>query len=143
MNQSFETEPPAHLTNDLAYDLVIRDLALMLPVGCYASEKKAPQPVILTVRLTVSAPFPPSSDALDQVADYGGFVEKLMALEAEDHTQLLETLAHKIATLAFEDARVEAIDLTLEKPEIVPAAKSVGIQLSLTRVEYQDLTNVK
>ena len=111
----------------------IRDCRLHLPVGIYAAEMQAAQPVVVNVELEAAAPhhYRDSSErAMDRVVDY----EAIYRFLTEDiapmaHTYLLETVAERIVDFCFRDPRVIAARVRLEKTEIFPAAAGAGVEL--------------
>ena len=49
---------------------------------------------------------------------------------------LLEKLADQIAQIAFKDAKVEAVDVGIDKPGALRFARSVAVEISRTRADF-------
>jgi 7,8-dihydroneopterin aldolase/epimerase/oxygenase len=49
------------------------------------------------------------------------------------HFKLIETLAERIAAQCLADARVLSVMVTIEKPDIMPGCRSVGIEINRRR----------
>ena len=64
------------------------------------------------------------SDDLAKVVDYGVIEGKIRAILAEGHVNLIETLAERIASACFEDARVRTARVRVEKLHALSAAES-------------------
>ena len=107
----------------------VRDLELMASVGVFEMEKRYEQRVLVSVDLWVIDDYDGRSDTLSAVLDYGTVVTGIRAIVETDHTNLLETLAERIAAASLADPRVVRILVRLEKPDIVPGCAGVGIEI--------------
>jgi dihydroneopterin aldolase len=112
----------------------VRDLELMASVGVYEMEKRYEQRVIVSVDLLVVDDYDGASDSLSAVLDYGAVVSGIRAIVEGGHTNLLETLAERIAARCLGDPRVTRAVVRLEKPDIVPGCRTVGIEIVCDRV---------
>jgi dihydroneopterin aldolase len=65
--------------------------------------------------------------------DYGVIEGKIRAILAEGHLNLIETLAERIASTCFEDARVKTARVRVEKLHALSAAESAGVEIERTR----------
>lgn len=108
----------------------VRDLELLASVGVFEIEKRYEQRVVVSIELEVTDGYDGVSDRLDDVYDYGGAVKTIQRIVEARHFQLIETLAERIAEGLLEDARVESAIIRVEKPDIVPACRSVGIEIT-------------
>jgi FolB domain-containing protein len=114
--------------------LVIRGLRLETRVGVTEEERSRPQGVI--VDLTLSTNLAPAglSDDLDDTIDYAALISSVAEVVEQGETNLLETIAHRIA-LKVEEIK-EATGVTVEvSKEIVPVEEKVD-QVSV-RIERQ------
>jgi 7,8-dihydroneopterin aldolase/epimerase/oxygenase len=107
----------------------VRDLEIVASVGVYEQEKRYQQRVIISVDLAVRDDYNGTSDRLADVVDYSKIVSRIEQLVEADHVQLLETLAEHIAKACLEDLRVRCARVRIEKPDIIPSVKSVGIEI--------------
>ncbi len=108
----------------------VRDLELMASVGVYELEKRYEQRIVVSVDLWVIDNYDGRSDALSDVLDYSDVVARIRAIVEAGHTNLIETLAERIAAagLAADPSVVSAV-VRIEKPDIVPGCRSVGIEI--------------
>ena len=111
----------------------VRDLELMASVGVYELEKRYEQRLIVSVDLLVIDDYDGQSDNLSAVLDYGSIISGIRAIVESDHTNLLETLAERIARRCLGDVRVVRAVVRLEKPDIVPGCRTVGIEITRDR----------
>jgi dihydroneopterin aldolase len=63
------------------------------------------------------------------VLDYGAVVEAVTRLVQKEHVHLIETLAERIAGQCLSDGRVKRARVRIEKPDVLPAVRSVGIEI--------------
>ncbi len=107
----------------------VRDLELMASVGVYELEKRYEQRLIISVDLMVLDDYDAESDSLSAVLDYGTVIAGIRAIVESGHTNLLETLAERVAQRCLADQRVMRAVVRLEKPDIVPGCRTVGIEI--------------
>jgi dihydroneopterin aldolase len=106
----------------------IRNLELIARIGIHGHEKGKPQPVRINLDLSVQEGAR-LEDRLENVVDYEAITEKIRAIIASGHINLAETLAERIADAAFEDRRVRAARVRVEKLHAVPGAESAGVEI--------------
>jgi 7,8-dihydroneopterin aldolase/epimerase/oxygenase len=111
----------------------VRDLDLMALIGIYDHEKVKPQRIVVNVDLSVQEVEGPMSDEIDHVVSYEIVVKKIEAIVAAGHVNLVETLAEKFAEACLRDKRVLAARVRIEKPDIIPNARSVGVEIERGR----------
>ena len=111
----------------------VRDLDLMALIGIYDHEKLKPQRIVVNVDLSVQEAHGPMSDDIDHVVSYEIVVKKIEAIVAAGHVNLVETLAEKFAEACLRDKRVLAARVRIEKPDIIPNARSVGVEIERGR----------
>ncbi len=107
----------------------MRDLELMARVGVFEVEKRYVQRIVVGVDLMVRDDYDGRSDRLDDVVDYGEIVTAIRTIVDSDHFHLIETLAERIAEACLENARVLSARICIEKPDILPGCRSVGIEI--------------
>jgi 7,8-dihydroneopterin aldolase/epimerase/oxygenase len=111
----------------------VRDLELQALIGIYDHEKVKPQRIVVNVDLSVQEVAGPMSDEIDHVVSYEIVVKKIEAIVAAGHVNLVETLAEKFAEACLRDKRVLAARVRIEKPDIIPNARSVGVEIERGR----------
>jgi dihydroneopterin aldolase len=111
----------------------VRDLEIVASVGLLEHEQRYEQRIIVSVDLAVRDDYDGVSDRLGDVLDYGKVVDDIARLVQSGHFNLIETLAERIARKCLADARVERVRVRIEKPEILPSCRSVGIAIERCR----------
>jgi dihydroneopterin aldolase len=114
--------------------IIVEDLRLELFIGVHNFEKRARQPVSVTVYMLVPDAGPTRSDDLADHVSYADIVDRLKEREKSTaHVNLVETLAEEVAELALADARVASVVVDVRKTAIIPEARSVGLVIRRQR----------
>lgn len=111
----------------------VRDLECMALIGIYDQEKVKPQRIIVNIDLSVQEAAGPMADDISHVVSYEIIAKKVEAILAEGHVNLVETLCENIAQACLKDKRVLAARVRVEKPDIIPNARSVGVEIERGR----------
>jgi 7,8-dihydroneopterin aldolase/epimerase/oxygenase len=109
----------------------VRDLDCQALIGIYDHEKVKPQRVVVNIDLSVKEGS--GDDDISHVVSYEIIVKKVEAIIEEGHINLVETLCEKIAASCLKDKRVIAARVRVEKPDIIPNARSVGVEIERGR----------
>ncbi len=110
----------------------IRNLEILADIGVHGHEQSTPQPVRINVDLGVGEGGDPE-DRLDRVVDYEALTKKIQAFLERGHINLAETLAERIAEIAFEDRRVVSARVRVEKRHALAGAESAGVEIERVR----------
>lgn len=113
--------------------IFVRELELMAHVGVYVVEHRYEQRIVVSVELDVTDDYDGTSDRLSDVLDYGGVVSTIQRIVEAEHVNLLETLAERIARACLDDPRIQSVRVRLEKPDILPGCRYVGIEIERKR----------
>ncbi len=117
----------------------LRDLTLYASVGIHPGEQLARQRIMVNLDLAVvdEGARPGATtigpDDLSRVVDYEAIATRVRAIVAGGHVRLVETLAERLAESALEDRRVEFVRVRIEKLDIFPDARSVGVEIERAR----------
>ena len=114
--------------------VIIKDLILNILVGIHNFEKKKKQRVKLNIEILTDPYVSPNSKNLNSILNYEEVVIKIEKLTNSMHHALLEDLAENIFNVIFKNKLVKKINLKLEKLDILKKTKSVGIEVSKTKI---------
>ena len=115
-------------------NVIINDLTLNIFVGIHKFEKKKKQRVKFNIEILTDAYVSPDSRDLSSILNYEEVVMKIEKLTDSKHHELLEDLAENIFNIIFKNKLVKKINLKLEKLDILKKTKSVGIEISKTKI---------
>ena len=107
----------------------VRGLQVEAVVGVHDREKLAPQPLRVSIDLTVSEKPGGKVDSLASVVCYEDVVRGVQAICRAGHVNLIETLAERIAAHCLEDKRVQAVRVEVEKPDAFTECAAVGVEI--------------
>lgn len=115
----------------------IRDMRVMVRVGLLPAEEQAPQPLIVTAEGFTGPDY--LSRALDgDFTDYAILHDCIKGWETRPHTRLLEELASSVFEAGFgQSPSLQAIRICIGKPDIFADALQSGIDLTLTRDDFE------
>ena len=105
-----------------------------ISVGIHNFEKKKKQRVKFNIEILTDPYVFPNSKDLSSILNYEEIVMKIEKLTNSKHHELLEDLAENIFYLIFKNKLVKKINLKLDKLDILKKTKSVGIEVSKTKI---------
>ena len=114
--------------------VIIKDLTLSIFVGIHNFEKKNKQRVKFNIEILTDPYVSPNRKNLNSILNYEEVVVKIEKLTDFKHHDLLEDLAENIFNMIFKNKLVKKINLKLEKLDILKKTKSVGIEVSKTKI---------
>jgi 7,8-dihydroneopterin aldolase/epimerase/oxygenase len=111
----------------------VRDMEIMASVGIFEVEKRYEQRIVVSIDLDALDTYNGVSEQITDVLDYSRVVHGVEQLVQGTHFKLIETLAERIAAQCLADVRVLAVKVRIEKPDIMPGCRSVGIEIKRHR----------
>ena len=114
--------------------VIIKDLILNISIGIHTFEKKKKQRVKLNIEILTNPHVYPNNKDLNTILNYEEVVKKIEKLTHLKHHELIEDLAENIFNILFKNKLVKKISLKLEKLDILKKTKSVGIEVTKTRI---------
>jgi FolB domain-containing protein len=114
--------------------ILIRDLMVRGVVGINPEERRGPQDIVVNATLYVDARPAGASDNVADAVNYRTVAKAMIAHIEAAQPLLVERLAADLVALCFEqDARVQAVELAVEKPGALRFARSVGVAICRRR----------
>jgi dihydroneopterin aldolase len=104
-------------------------LEIMASVGVFEVEHRYEQRVVVSLDLDVDDVYDGVSERLQDVVDYSEVVRTTERIAQSRHYKLIETLAEDVAAACLRDGRIETVRVRIEKPDIMPNCRSVGIEI--------------
>lgn len=111
------------------YRVFLRGLELSALIGVYQHERERAQRLRIDLDLWVQRPAGPLDDRLEQVVDYEKIATGVRRLVGAQHTNLVETLAERIAEWCLSDPRVERVRVQVAKPDALDQVAAVGVEI--------------
>lgn len=107
----------------------VRDLVMSCSVGIYDHEHQAPQRVRFNVDLGVRETVASTSEDIRDVVCYEQIVNRVRGIANDGHTNLVETLAERVAAMCLQDPRVRSARVRVEKLDVFADAAAVGVEI--------------
>ena len=126
MIDSFKSESKLKDKQDYIW---LEGLTLEASVGVYEWEKAIKQKLIFDLKLGYSLSQAAQTDKLDDTLNYVALVAEIEQLLANQHFELIETLAVMLADQLAAVFGLSWIDLKLNKPKAITQAKGVGVHI--------------
>ena len=101
--------------------------------GVYEHERRDGQRFVVDLVLGLDTRAAATSDDLRDTVDYGSLVEGVTSAVQADPSDLIETVAERIAQVCLTDRRVQWTQVTLHKPEAPIQATFADVGLTITR----------
>ncbi|MFT8897683.1 MAG: dihydroneopterin aldolase [Acetobacter sp.] len=111
--------------------LFLKDMIVDAYIGVFPHEQGVTQRVRINVSFGVddSRDLTEGVDDLSRTVSYETAVLTIRRLATETHTQLVETLAERIAIEVMKDRRVRVVRISVEKLDIFSDLDSVGVEI--------------
>ncbi len=120
--------------------VLLEELAVDAKIGVYKHEKGVLQRLVISVEIETALSEAAQGDALAKTIDYDRVANVCRTVAMEQHHELIETVAEKIAALVLQgEAGADAVFVRVAKPGAVPDAKTVAVEISRIRTERSDL----
>lgn len=121
------------------YHCLLQNARVQVRLGIYDFEKIEPQPIQVSVRLSIPLGAMRSIKTIKDTVDYEPIRNFIQAWEEREHVDLIETLLHELVDFCFEDARVERVEASIRKTAIFAEVEEVGVGLDTQRAHWIEL----
>lgn len=116
--------------------IFIEDLRVDTVIGVFDWEKEFKQPLYFDIEMQTDIRASAKSDDIDKTVSYKDVSDKVIDLVENSQFELLETLAEMLCEEILKNfAGVFSLTLKVKKPQAVPRANTVGIQITRKRNE--------
>lgn len=119
----------------------VHDLILNCDIGVHAHEKGHPQRIRLNLDLGVCDHDRPIADRLENVVCYEEVVTRVRAIVGDGHTNLVETLAERIAEACLQISGCQSARVRVEKLDVFEDVESVGVEVERRNKPGSNLTS--
>jgi FolB domain-containing protein len=114
--------------------IVIRDLLVRGIVGINPEERRERQDILVNVTMWADTRPAAASDDIADAVNYRSVAKAMIAHIEAAQPQLVERLAANLAAICFaQDARVQVVEVSVEKPGALRFARSVGVAITRER----------
>lgn len=111
----------------------VQGLLLRTILGTNPEERVNRQDVVINLTLYADTRAAGESDNIEDTVNYRTITKRVIALVEESQFLLVEKMAAEIARVCLEDARVQRVRVSVEKPGALRFARSVGVTIERGR----------
>ncbi|BAI75481.1 dihydroneopterin aldolase (plasmid) [Azospirillum sp. B510] len=115
------------------YELFLENVVLPCRIGVFDHEHDAPQRVRIDLLLQVRQDGAQFSDDIGDVLSYDDLLSGLKRILMDEHTNLVEMLAEKIARMCLTHEQVQWVRVSVAKLDIYDGVAVPGIRLERRR----------
>ena len=116
--------------------ILIRDLLVRGILGINPDERLNRQDILINVVMWANTRPAAASENIEDAVNYKTISKAIIAHIEQNEPWLVERLAADLTHLCFAtDARIQAVEMTVEKPGALRFARSVGVSIYRTREE--------
>ena len=108
------SDPQSHQGGDR---ITLRGLRAHAHHGVYAFERERGQMFRVDAVLELDTRAAAAGDDLEKTVNYAELAQKLYAVLTGEPVNLLETLAQRLANVCLDDPLVDAVEITVHKPQ--------------------------
>lgn len=112
--------------------VLIRELKVEAILGMLPQERVTPQPVLINITVFTDTRGAARSQDIVDAVNYAALADAATKLTIDGKYLLIETLVEDLAALSLSLAHVEGVSVRVEKPQAVPAASAVGVEIYRT-----------
>jgi 7,8-dihydroneopterin aldolase/epimerase/oxygenase len=116
--------------------IFVRDITVDVRIGLHEHEHKAPQRLAVSVELYTDAVSYLKNISEDKLLDYERIFTLVRGWSERPHVKLIETYIHEVLAFAFTFEEVQAVRVSIAKPDIFKDTKGAGVEIFLTREEF-------
>lgn len=118
--------------------IFIKDLLVRGIVGIKPDERANRQDILVNATFWADTRPAALSDQIEDTVNYRSAAKAMIAHIESEGPQLVERLAADLVRVCFEsDPRIQAVEMSVEKPGAVRFSRSVGLTIYRTRAEMQ------
>lgn len=107
----------------------LRGLRVSCIIGTGAKERERRQELLLDVALHLDLRAAGRSDELADTVDYSALARGIVELAEASSFRLIERLAGEIAAFCLNDARVQRVEVRVDKPHALPVGRAAAVEI--------------
>ena len=128
---------PKKNKNSIKRSVLIKDFIIHEIIGIHNHEKIKKQKIKFNIVIDGNQNTVPDEKDIKSIVDYEKITTKIQNLTKSKKYNFLESLAEDSFGEIFEDKRVNSVKITIEKPDAIKNADSVGVEVFKSRSDYE------
>lgn len=111
----------------------VKNLEIKTIIGIHDFEREQPQRILVSLTMFTDFTKPALTDNIADAVNYQLICEEVITIAQKAQCLLLERLSVLIADHILANYQVQKVEVTLNKPDIIPETEAVGV--SITRIK--------
>lgn len=116
--------------------IIIRDLRLQGIIGIQPEERERPQTILISATIYTDTRPAAASDNIEDTLNYYAISQRISQHVTNSNRWLVEKLADDLARIIVTEFSVERVTIRVEKPDILPQAAAVGVEIDRRIEDY-------
>lgn len=117
----------------------IKDLHLRSILGVNDWEREKRQDVMINIGLSVDTSRAGRTDDIEDCVNYRTVTKNIISHVESAERETVEALADDIARICLREEDVEKVEVSVEKPGALRFSRSVGVEISRERNDFETL----
>ncbi len=113
--------------------IFLEDLHVQGILGIYPHERQTPQDILINITIYTDTSHAAQTDDIADCVDYAALASQVEEYVENVARFTVEALAEDIARLCLQRKSVKKVRVRVEKPQAVPQAASVGVEITRRR----------
>jgi len=108
----------------------VKNLQVYGILGIHPHEQRTPQRIQISLKVDTEILNAAQADDIRQTVNYSTLTKMIVDFVEEGHFLTIEALIEKLAEEILKNEKINNVWLRIEKPNAVPRAESVGVEIS-------------
>ena len=117
--------------------IIIRDLRLQGIIGINPEERERPQTILINATIFTDTRRAAATEDIRHTVNYFAISQRISQHVSNSEPWLVEKLADDIARIIVTEYPVSQVTIRVEKPDILPEAAAVGVEIDRRREDYR------
>jgi len=113
--------------------IFIKNLQVYGILGIHPHEQRSPQRIQVSLKVDTDIRNAAKKDDIREAVNYSSITNLIVQFIEESQFLTIEALIEALAKKILEDQKIHSVWLRIEKPNAVPRAKSVGVEITRSR----------
>lgn len=113
--------------------VIINNLKVYGILGIHPHEQRTPQEIRVSVKASTDIKQAAGEDDILQSVNYSTLAKDIIRFIDDSHFLTIEALIESLSAEILQDDRINSVWLRIEKPNAVPEAESVGVEITRSK----------
>jgi len=111
----------------------IQNLQVYGILGIHPHEQRSPQRIQISLEVETNIQQAAEADDIRQTVNYSTLTKQIVRFVEDGHYLTIEALIEALAEQILDEEKIHSVWLRIEKPNAVPRAESVGVEITRSK----------